>query len=49
MLRGRHRRRFLLRAARGVAMQPPMRAGLAAVDWPRSVHLAVDIDPVSFL
>jgi primosomal protein N' (replication factor Y) len=49
ILRGKHRRRFLLRAARGVAVQPPLRAWLSAVDWPRSVHLAVDIDPVSFL
>jgi hypothetical protein len=32
-----------------VAVQPPLRAWLSAVDWPRSVHLAVDIDPVSFL
>lgn len=49
ILRGKHRRRFLMRAARGVAVQAPLRAWLAAVDWPRSVHLAVDIDPVSFL
>jgi primosomal protein N' (replication factor Y) len=49
ILRGRHRRRFLVRAARGVAVQPPLLAWLESVALPRSVHLAVDIDPVSFL
>lgn len=49
ILRGQHRRRFLLRAARGVPVQAPLRAWLEATEVPRSVRVAVDVDPVSFL
>ena len=49
VLRGWHRRRLLLKTHRGVAVQPLLRAWLAAVPVPRAVRLAVDVDPVSFL
>ncbi len=54
ILRGRHRRRLLLRTRREVAVQPILRHWMAA--WrtsvptvPRSVQVDVDVDPVSFL
>jgi len=49
MLRGRHRRRFLVKAARSVKLQPLMRAWIAQVRIPASVRLQVDIDPYSFM
>lgn len=47
-VRGRHRIRLLVRAPKGVALQPALRAWLAAAPWPASVRVAVDIDPQSF-
>ncbi len=49
LLRGRHRLRFLLKAARAVAVQPVLRAWLGAVKIPAKVRLSVDVDPYSFL
>jgi len=49
LLRGRHRRRLLLKAGRGVNVQDALNAWLAEVEIPRSVRLQVDIDPYSFL
>ena len=49
ILRGRHRRRLLLKARRDVAVQPLLRAWLAAVPVPGSARVDVDVDPVSFL
>ncbi len=49
ILRGRHRRRLLLKARRDVAVQPLIREWLAAVPTGRAVKVDVDIDPVSFL
>jgi len=49
MLRGRHRRRLLLKARRDVPVQPVLRAWLAAVPVPASVRVVVDVDPVGFL
>ena len=49
LLRGRHRRRLLLRTRRSIAVQPILRRWLAAVDLGRAVRVDVDIDPVSFL
>jgi len=49
ILRGRHRRRFLLKARRGLRPQPFLRRWLAAVRLPSQVRLQVDIDPYSFL
>ncbi|MBT5413157.1 MAG: primosomal protein N' [Rhodospirillaceae bacterium] len=49
LLRGRHRRRLLLKAPRGRAVQPLLRGWVAAVKTPASVRVQVDVDPYSFL
>jgi primosomal protein N' (replication factor Y) len=49
ILRGRHRRRLLLKTRRDVAVQPILRAWLAQVTVPRGARVDVDVDPVSFL
>jgi primosomal protein N' (replication factor Y) len=48
-LRGRHRRRFLIKAPRGVSLQRLLSEWLAKVRPPSSVRLQIDIDPYSFL
>jgi primosomal protein N' (replication factor Y) len=49
LLRGRHRRRFLLKCRRDIAPQPLIRDWLAKVKLPSPVRLQIDIDPYSFL
>jgi primosomal protein N' (replication factor Y) (superfamily II helicase) len=49
VLRGRHRRRFLVKAPRGFRLQPLLRAWIAQVKLPNALRLQVDIDPYSFL
>ena len=49
MLRGRHRYRLLVHAARAVPVQDNIRDWLGALTWPRGVRVAVDVDPYSFL
>ena len=49
MLRGRHRRRLLLKTRRDIAVQPILRAWLAKVEPPSNVRVQVDVDPVAFL
>jgi primosomal protein N' (replication factor Y) len=49
LLRGRHRRRLLLKARRDVAVQPLLWDWLGRVEVPASVRIQVDVDPVSFL
>ena len=49
LLRGRHRRRFLLKAPRETQVQAIVRAWLARADIPRVARVQVDIDPFSFL
>ena len=49
ILRGRHRRRLLLKVRRDVAVQPILRAWLAQVPVTRGARVDVDVDPVSFL
>jgi primosomal protein N' (replication factor Y) len=49
MLRGRHRQRLLVHAARSLDVQDIIRDWLAKVERPRSVRVAVDVDPYSFL
>jgi primosomal protein N' (replication factor Y) len=49
ILRGRHRRRLLLKTRRDVAVQPILRDWLAKVTVPRGGRVEVDVDPVSFL
>ena len=49
LLRGRHRRRLLLKAGRRTNVQIRLRAWLARVEVPASVRVQVDVDPYSFL
>jgi primosomal protein N' (replication factor Y) len=49
LLRGRHRRRLLLKTRRDIAVQPLLRQWLAQVPIRGSVRVDVDVDPVSFL
>jgi len=49
ILRGRHRRRLLLKVRRDVAVQPLLRAWLAKIRVPGTARVDVDVDPVSFL
>ena len=48
LLRGRHRRRLLLKTTRDIAVQKLLREWLASVPVPRGVRVDIDIDPVSF-
>lgn len=49
LIRGRRRKRFLVRADRGVDVQAFLGAWLARVRTPSAVRLTVDVDPYSFL
>ena len=49
LLRGRHRRRLLLKVRRDVPVQPILRSWLASVKVPRGGRVDVDVDPISFL
>jgi primosomal protein N' (replication factor Y) (superfamily II helicase) len=49
LLRGRHRRRFLLKTTRDIAIQPLLRGWLAEIGLPGSVRLQIDVDPYSFM
>ena len=46
-IRGRHRVRILVKAARGAALQAALRQWLAPVKLRGDLRLAVDIDPQS--
>jgi primosomal protein N' (replication factor Y) len=48
ILRGRHRRRFLLKCRREIAPQGILRDWLGRVKMPNAVRLQLDIDPYSF-
>jgi primosomal protein N' (replication factor Y) len=49
ILRGRHRRRFLVRAPREAPMQALIAQWLSDLRLPGSVRLQIDIDPYNFL
>jgi len=49
LVRGRRRKRFLVRADRGVDLSAYMAAWRARVKPPGAVRLTIDIDPYSFL
>ncbi len=49
VVRGRHRRRLLLRARRGADVQKLLRDWVPAVRPPPGVRVDVDVDPYSFL
>ncbi len=49
MLRGRHRLRLLVHAARAVPVQDIIREWLGGLKWKSNVRVSVDVDPYSFL
>jgi primosomal protein N' (replication factor Y) len=49
MLRGRHRRRFLIKARRDVPLQPVVRRWIDGIKTKGDLMLEVDIDPYSFM
>ena len=49
MLRGRHRQRLLVHAARKLDVQDLIRDWLGGLEWSNKVRVAVDVDPYSFL
>ena len=49
MLRGRHRQRILVHAARSLDVQDVIRDWLAKIEWSPKVRVSVDVDPYSFL
>jgi primosomal protein N' (replication factor Y) len=49
MLRGRHRQRLLVHAARMLDVQDVIRDWLRRVEWGPKVRVTVDVDPYSFL
>ena len=49
LLRGRHRRRFLVKAERGQALQSLIREWVARTRPGKAVRVQVDIDPMSFM
>ncbi len=49
VLRGRHRRRFLIRAEKSVNIQAVLRRWLYSVRLPSTVRIQIDIDPYSFI
>jgi len=49
ILRGRHRRRLLVKATRDINVQALLRNWLARVRLPGSVRVQTDVDPYSFL
>jgi primosomal protein N' (replication factor Y) len=49
LIRGRRRKRFLVRADRGVDLSAFMAAWRARVKPPGAIRVAIDIDPYSFL
>lgn len=49
ILRGRHRRRLLLRTRRNIAVQPILRHWLEGMKLSTHERIDIDIDPISFL
>ncbi len=49
LLRGKHRRRLLLKAPKETTVQGVVRDWLKRAKWPRKVRVQVDVDPYSFL
>ena len=49
LLRGRHRRRLLLKAPRSTQVQPLIAEWLDKVEIPPAIRVQIDVDPYSFL
>ena len=48
MLRGKHRRRFLVHAMAGVKIQPVIENWIKGIKCPSNVRIQIDVDPYSF-
>jgi primosomal protein N' (replication factor Y) len=49
LLRGRYRERILVKCSDGMRLPEILRGWLGGIRLPAKVHLAVDVDPISFL
>jgi primosomal protein N' (replication factor Y) len=49
LLRGRHRRRFLIKSTKNVNLQKVMKTWLNNIKLPTKVRLEIDIDPYNFM
>ena len=49
LLRGRHRRRLLVKARKEINLQRVLRDWLAPIRLENAVRLAIDVDPYSFM
>ena len=49
LLRGRHRRRFLIKSTKNVNLQKVMKTWLNNIKLPAKVKLEIDIDPYNFM
>ena len=49
ILRGRHRRRFLIQGGKGALLQNPVKHWLANIPLPNGVRIQIDVDPISFM
>ena len=47
-VRGRHRVRLLVKADKGVALQPALAEWVSQFRLPSNLRMAIDIDPQSF-
>jgi primosomal protein N' (replication factor Y) len=47
-VRGRHRVRILVKAAKGVVLQPALAAWYASIKPPNNLRISIDIDPQTF-
>jgi primosomal protein N' (replication factor Y) len=47
-VRGRHRVRILIKASKGVLIQPALTAWYASIELPTNVRVRIDIDPQTF-
>ncbi len=49
LLRGRHRRRLLMKTRKDIAVQPLLKRWISIAIIPRKVRVQIDIDPYSFM
>jgi primosomal protein N' (replication factor Y) len=48
ILRGKHRRRFLIKADKSISLQSFLAEWLTPIKTPSTIQLKIDIDPQSF-
>ena len=49
MIRGKHRRRFLLIAAQNVSVQSVISTWLGNTQWSNKIRVTIDVDPYNFM